>query len=70
MPYEVTYYRGMLGQYIISIPKFDLVIVRTGAGVGQKWINTPSKIDNALEGHRVELPAYIASAMGILAQVQ
>jgi len=70
LPYEVTYYRGMLGQYIISIPKFDLVIVRTGTGVGQKWINTPNKIDDALEGHRVELPAYITSAMGILAQVK
>ena len=57
LPYEVTYYRGMLGQYIISIPKFDLVIVRTGTGVGQKWANTPNKIDDALEGHRVELPA-------------
>lgn len=70
LPYEVTYYRGMLGQYIISIPKFDLVIVRTGTGVGQKWVNTPTKIDNALEGHRVELPAYISTALGILAQVQ
>ena len=70
LPYEVTYYRGMLGQYIISIPKFDLVIVRTGTGVGQKWANTPTKIDNALEGHRVELPAYISTALGILAQIQ
>ena len=70
LPYEVTYYRGMLGQYIISIPKFDLVIVRTGTGVGQKWVNTPTKIDNALEGHRVELPAYISTGLGILSQVQ
>lgn len=70
LPYQVTYYRGMLGQYIISIPAYDLVIVRTGTGIGQKWVNTPTKIDDALEGHRVELPAYISMAMGILAQVQ
>ncbi len=63
LPYEVTYFRGILGQYIISIPEHDLVIVRTGTGVGDEWINTPTKIDNALEGHRVEMPEYISIAM-------
>lgn len=70
MPYEVTYYRGILGQYIISIPEFDLVIVRTGSGVADRWVNTPTKTDNDLVGHRTGLPAYISTAMGILAQVQ
>lgn len=70
LPYEVTYFRGMLGQYIISIPEYDLVIVRTGTGTGKNWINTPLKKDNDLEGHRVELPAYISSAMGIYAQIK
>jgi hypothetical protein len=70
MPYEVTYFRGMLGQYIISIPEFDLVIVRTGTGVSEKWSNKNGKIDDALEGHRTDLPAYITSALGVLAQVK
>ncbi len=70
LPYEVTYFRGMLGQYIISIPEFDLVVVRTGTGTGKNWINTPLKKDDNLEGHRVELPAYISTAMSIYAQVK
>jgi len=70
LPYEVTYFRGMLGQYIISIPEFDLVIVRTGAGTGKNWVNTPLKKDDNLEGHRVELPAYISTAMAIYSQAK
>jgi CubicO group peptidase (beta-lactamase class C family) len=70
LPYEVTYCRGMLGQYIISIPKFNLVIVRLGEKVGEKWENTPDKIDNNLEGHRVDLPAYISIGMSLYAQVK
>lgn len=70
LPYEVSYYRGILGQYIISIPEFELVIVRTGHAGTNKWVNTPAKIDNKMVGHRTALPAYISTAMGILAQVQ
>lgn len=70
MPYEVTYFRGMLGQMIISIPEYDLVIVRTGEGVGPNWKNTPAKIDDDLEGHRTELPEYIQTAMDIFSQAQ
>ncbi|MGV6860699.1 MAG: serine hydrolase domain-containing protein [Putridiphycobacter sp.] len=70
LPYEVTYYRGMLGQYIISIPEFELVIVRTGNGVGDRWVNTDKVKDDALEGHRVELPVYISTAMAIYAQAK
>ena len=70
MPYEVTYYRGILGQYIISIPEFDLVIIRTGNGETNKWLNTPTKSDDDLVGHKTGLPAYISTAMGILGQVR
>ena len=60
LPYEVTYFRGMSGQYIISIPEKDLVIVRTGSGTEPKWENTEDLIDDDLEGHYTELPAYIS----------
>jgi CubicO group peptidase (beta-lactamase class C family) len=68
MPYEVTYFRGMSGQYIISIPDKDLVIVRTGSGTLPNWQNTETKVDDALEGHYQELPAYIAIGMSLYAQ--
>jgi CubicO group peptidase (beta-lactamase class C family) len=68
LPYEVSYFRGMSGQYIISIPEKDLVIVRTGSGTEENWVNTATKIDDAMEGHRTELPAYIATGLSILAQ--
>jgi len=70
LPYEVTYFRGMLGQYIISIPKYDLVIVRTGNGVHKKWVNTSKRKDDNLEGHRLELPVYISTAMSLLSQIK
>ncbi len=70
LPYEVTYFRGMSGQYIISIPSKDLVIVRTGSGTLPNWENTPTVTDDALEGHYQELPAYIAIGMSLLAQVE
>ena len=68
LPYEVTYFRGMSGQYIISIPEKDLVIVRTGSGTLPKWENTDKITDDDLEGHYQELPSYIAIAMSLMAQ--
>lgn len=68
LPYEVTYFRGMSGQYIISIPDKDLVIVRTGSGTMPNWNNTDQVVDDALEGHYQELPTYIAIGMSIYAQ--
>lgn len=55
LPYEVTYFRGMRGQYIISIPSKDLVIVRTGDGTEANAGASEGK----MEGHRFELPFYI-----------
>ncbi|MBK9190615.1 MAG: hypothetical protein IPM77_03425 [Crocinitomicaceae bacterium] len=69
MPYEVTYFRGMRGQYIISIPEKDLVIVRTGGNTEPNWVNTEDKKDDALEGHYQELPKYINIGMSLMAQV-
>jgi hypothetical protein len=69
MPYEVTYFRGMRGQYIISIPEKDLVIVRTGGSTEPNWVNTEEIKDDALEGHYQELPKYINIGMNLMAQV-
>jgi len=68
LPYEVTYFRGMSGQYIISIPSKDLVIVRTGSGTLPNWENTETVTDDALEGHYQELPKYIAIGMSLLSE--
>ena len=70
LPYEVSYFRGMAGQFIISVPEYDLVIVRTGDGSHGNWKNTDKKKDDALEGHRIELPAYISTGMAIFAQAK
>lgn len=59
LPYKVTYFRGMSGQYIISIPSKQLVIVRTGMGTKPNWKNTPQKTKKGLEGHYEELLDYI-----------
>ncbi|MBL7898558.1 MAG: serine hydrolase [Crocinitomicaceae bacterium] len=69
MPYEVTYFRGMRGQYIISVPEKDLVIVRTGSKTEPNWVNTDEVKDDALEGHYQELPKYINIGMNLMAQV-
>jgi CubicO group peptidase (beta-lactamase class C family) len=69
LPFEVSYCRGILGQYIISIPKYDLVIVRTGSGVSKKWKNTKCESNDALVGHRLELPEYISIALDVLSQI-
>lgn len=69
LPYEVTYFRGMSGQYIISVPEKDLVIVRTGNGTEPSWLNTDEVKDDALEGHYQELPAYINMGMALMAQL-
>ncbi len=68
LPYKVSYFRGMSGQYIISIPEKQLVIVRTGSGTLPNWKNTAEIKDDALEGHYQELPAYISIGMSMLAQ--
>jgi hypothetical protein len=68
LPYEVTYFRGMSGQYIISIPEKELVIVRTGSGTDPNWVNTEEVKDDALEGHYQELPAYVSIGMSLMAQ--
>lgn len=70
LPYEVSYFRGMAGQYIISIPSKDLVIVRTGEGTLANWTNTETAENDALEGHRIELPTYINIGLSILSQVK
>lgn len=70
LPYEVTYFRGMSGQYIISIPEKDLVIVRLGSGTMPNWENTETVQDDALEGHYQELPAYISMGMNLMTQAQ
>jgi CubicO group peptidase (beta-lactamase class C family) len=65
MPYEVTYFRGMSGQYIISIPSKDLVIVRTGNGVEENIV-AKTEAENAIENHRKETPFYIETAVRLL----
>ena len=67
LPYQVSYYRGLRSQYIISIPKFNLVIVRTGEGVGPKW---KGKLPNPMDGHRIDLPTYIEIGLAVLSQVK
>lgn len=69
LPYEVTYFRGISGQYIISIPDKKLVIVHTGNGNDPNWKNTEEIQDDALEGHYQELPGYISIGMSLMAQV-
>ena len=66
LPFEVTYFRGMSGQYIISVPSKNLVIVRTGTGTLENWVNTKEAVNDALEGHRAELPEYISIGVSLL----
>jgi hypothetical protein len=61
----VTYFRGMSGQYIISIPSKDLVIVRTGNGVEENIV-AKTEAENAIENHRKETPFYIETAVRLL----
>ena len=68
LPYQVTYFRGMSGKYIISVPEKNLVIVRTGSGTDPNWENTDKIKDDALEGHYQELPAYVSIGMSLMAQ--
>ena len=65
LPNEVTYFRGMSGQYIISIPSEQLVIVRTGNGTEGNVVETPIEMDH-LENHYAELPFYIEVGLRIL----
>lgn len=66
LPYKVSYFRGMSGQYIISIPSQDLVIVRTGTGTLNNWQNNEEVSNDALEEHREELPEYISIGLDLL----
>ena len=61
---EVTYFRGMSGQYIISVPSKNLVIVRTGNGVEENVKMTTG--ETALDGHRKEMPFYTEVGMRLL----
>lgn len=67
--YEVTYFRGLNGQYIFSIPEKQLVIVRTGHNRDDKWENTPPEKD-ALEDHPFEVPDYIRIGVDIYKQAK
>ena len=55
----------MSGQYIISIPSKDLVIVRTGNGVEDNVI-AQSPEEDAIENHRRETPFYIETGVRLL----
>lgn len=68
LPYKVSYFRGMSGQYIISIPDKDIVIVRTGSGTRSNWENTETEVNDALEGHYTELPEYINIGLDLVSQ--
>jgi CubicO group peptidase (beta-lactamase class C family) len=57
--FAVTYFRGMRGQFLISIPEKDVVILRTGHSRDEKWVNTETEKNDALEEHNLELPDYI-----------
>lgn len=70
MPYKVSYFRGISGQYIISIPEKDLVIVRTGNGTENKWENYGNVKDDALINHRTDLPFYIKTGVRLLEEVK
>ncbi len=52
---DVFYMRGILGQYIIVVPKYDAVIVRLGH----------HRLDN-LNHHPAELPIYLSESLKIL----
>lgn len=65
MEYEVTYFRGMSGQYIISLPAKDLVIVRTGNGVEENIV-AKTEVENEIENHRKETPFYIDTGLRLL----
>ncbi|OIQ37586.1 MAG: hypothetical protein BM555_00585 [Crocinitomix sp. MedPE-SWsnd] len=66
-PYEVTYFRGMSGQYIISVPEKDLVIVRTGNGVEEN-VKDSKPEEDALEDQRRDMPFYVETGVRLLEQ--
>jgi CubicO group peptidase (beta-lactamase class C family) len=70
----VIYCRGIKGQYMISIPEEDLVIVRLGS-IRMKNYEVPkdkSKIETELPfiGHPTDLPEYINFAVKIVEQTK
>jgi len=56
---DFTYARGIAGQYIISIPELDVVIVRTGWQRGE--------VDE--EGHPLDIYNYIDGALELIKQI-
>ena len=57
--FKVGYFRGMRGQFIISVPEKDLVIVRTGGKTQPNWVNTETEVHDELVGHYAELDDYV-----------
>ncbi|MCH2235491.1 MAG: beta-lactamase family protein [Crocinitomicaceae bacterium] len=57
--FTVGYFRGMRGQFIISVPEKDLVIVRTGGKTQPNWVNTETEKHDELVGHYSELDDYV-----------
>ena len=51
---QVYYHRGLLGQYIISIPKYDLVVVRLGKSRGPSADDKHTKLFHALVEDAIE----------------
>ena len=70
----VYYCRGILGQYIISIPTKDIVIVRLGSKRGKKVVLDKSK-DNSLEkqykaGHPEDLFELISFSERVIKELK
>jgi CubicO group peptidase (beta-lactamase class C family) len=52
---EVFYQRGILGQYVITIPEFDLVVVR----LGHKRLGTD-------DNHSIDFKVIIREVLGMM----
>ncbi len=68
--FEVTYLRGMRGQYVISIPEKNIVICRIGHSRGPRWENTETETNDDLVDHYIELPDYIRIGLDLVEQAQ
>lgn len=69
--YEVIYCRGILGQYIISIPEKNLVIVRTGHKRGNNIESDGTLKESDFKdkfGHPEDLFIYLSIANSIIAK--
>lgn len=70
MDFHVSYFRGMRGQYIISIPEKELVIVRTGSATQPNFENSSTEKNDALVGHYGELDDYINIGLRLLKEAK